>query len=108
MRAYYTTMCAVCHADWTLAKPAPVRLCSPLYCKLISARIACKGKSNRQSATGPSSGSARVLRGGSWNNNAQNCAVSYRNNNSPENRNNNCGFRVARSSSKRKRRRIFP
>lgn len=40
-------------------------------------------------------GSNRVLRGGSWNNNARNCRVAYRNNNSPDNRNNNIGFRLA-------------
>ena len=45
-------------------------------------------------------GSNRVNRGGSWNNNATNARVSYRNNNSPGNRNNNLGFRLA-SSSKR-------
>lgn len=44
--------------------------------------------------TGPSSGSNRVKRGGSWNNNAQNCRVANRNNNTPTNRNNNIGFRV--------------
>ncbi len=35
----------------------------------------------------------RVLRGGSWNNNANNCRVANRNNN-PDNRNNNNGFRI--------------
>lgn len=40
-------------------------------------------------------GSNRVLRGGSWNNNARNCRVSNRNNNTPDNRNNNNGFRLA-------------
>jgi hypothetical protein len=39
-------------------------------------------------------GSNRVLRGGSWNNNARNCRVTNRNNNSPDNRNNNNGFRL--------------
>ena len=60
--------------------------------------------------TGASSGSNRVKdakltefckqnsRGGSWNNNASNCAVSNRNNNNPNNRNNNYGFRVVRSA----------
>ncbi|MCF8216108.1 MAG: SUMF1/EgtB/PvdO family nonheme iron enzyme [Chlorobiaceae bacterium] len=38
-------------------------------------------------------GSNRVIRGGSWNNNAGNCRSSYRNNNTPDNRNNNVGFR---------------
>ncbi|MBU4486445.1 MAG: SUMF1/EgtB/PvdO family nonheme iron enzyme [Candidatus Delongbacteria bacterium] len=41
-------------------------------------------------------GSNRVLRGGSWNNNATNCRVANRNNNNPENSNNNNGFRVVR------------
>ena len=40
------------------------------------------------------SGASRVLRGGSWNNNADNCRVSNRNNNAPDNRNNNNGFRL--------------
>jgi predicted lipoprotein len=42
--------------------------------------------------------SNRHIRGGSWNNNANNCTVSNRNNNNPDNRNNNNGFRLARSS----------
>lgn len=45
--------------------------------------------------TGPASGSDRVIRGGSWNNNPQNCRVANRNNNTPGNRNNNVGFRLA-------------
>lgn len=40
-------------------------------------------------------GSNRVIRGGSWNNNANNCQVANRNNNNPDNRNNNNGFRLA-------------
>ena len=44
-----------------------------------------------------SKGRNRVLRGGSWNNNAENCRVSNRNYNEPGNRNNNIGFRLARS-----------
>ena len=38
-------------------------------------------------------GSNRVLRGGSWNNNASTMRVFNRNNNNPNNRNNNNGFR---------------
>jgi formylglycine-generating enzyme required for sulfatase activity len=38
-----------------------------------------------------------VNRGGSWNNNPQNTRTANRNNNTPENRNNNIGFRVALS-----------
>lgn len=43
---------------------------------------------------GSSSGSNRVKRGGSWNNNADNCTSSNRNNNTPSNANNNNGFRL--------------
>ncbi len=46
-------------------------------------------------------GSNRVNRGGSWNNDARNCSSAYRNRNDPENRNNNLGFRLARSSADR-------
>jgi len=44
---------------------------------------------------GAASGSNRVKRGGSWNNNANNCRSANRNNNNPNNRNNNIGFRAA-------------
>jgi hypothetical protein len=37
---------------------------------------------------------SRVVRGGSWNNNQDNARTAYRNNNTPDNRNNNLGFRV--------------
>ena len=47
---------------------------------------------------GPNSGSSRVLRGGSWNNNDTNCRVANRNRNNPDNRNNNNGFRLVRSA----------
>jgi hypothetical protein len=36
----------------------------------------------------------RVLRGGSFNNNAQNVRCAYRNRNNPNNHNDNNGFRV--------------
>jgi formylglycine-generating enzyme required for sulfatase activity len=42
-------------------------------------------------------GDNRVMRGGSWNNpdaSEQNCRTAYRNNNWPDNRNNNIGFRL--------------
>jgi hypothetical protein len=35
-----------------------------------------------------------VLRGGSWNNNAENLRCANRNNDNPSNRNNNVGFRL--------------
>ena len=42
-------------------------------------------------------GSNRVIRGGSWNNNARNVRAAARNWNSPGNRNDNLGFRLARA-----------
>ncbi|MDX2285867.1 MAG: SUMF1/EgtB/PvdO family nonheme iron enzyme [Bacteroidia bacterium] len=41
------------------------------------------------------SGSNRVNRGGSWNNDAANLRAANRNNNTPDNRNNNLGFRLS-------------
>ena len=43
-------------------------------------------------------GRALVLRGGSWNNNPINLRTANRNNNTPDNRNNNIGFRCASGS----------
>ena len=49
---------------------------------------------------GPVDGASRVLRGGSWNNdNTENFRGAYRNNNKPDNRNNNNGFRAASTRS---------
>lgn len=45
---------------------------------------------------GASSGDNRVNRGGSWNNDATNTRSANRNNNTPDNRNNNIGFRLVR------------
>ena len=42
-------------------------------------------------------GSNRVIRGGSWNNNANNCRSAQRNNLNPDNRITNIGFRLASS-----------
>jgi hypothetical protein len=39
-----------------------------------------------------------VLRGGAFNNNPRNVRCAYRNNNEPDNRNNNIGFRVVVST----------
>ncbi|MBM4281153.1 MAG: hypothetical protein FJ137_10470 [Deltaproteobacteria bacterium] len=52
-----------------------------------------------QSAGGGSdqTGTKRVNRGGSWNNDARNTRAANRNANEPENRNDNLGFRLARA-----------
>jgi formylglycine-generating enzyme required for sulfatase activity len=42
-------------------------------------------------------GTNRVLRGGSWANDAENCRSAYRNWNHPANRNDNIGFRPVSS-----------
>ena len=39
----------------------------------------------------------RVIRGGSWNDDARNIRAAYRNHNDPANRNDNLGFRCARA-----------
>ena len=44
---------------------------------------------------GPTSGSYRVLRGGSWDGSARGCRLAYRNCGSPDYRRNVCGFRLA-------------
>ena len=51
--------------------------------------------SPRNNPRGPNSGSSRVGRGSSWFNNARYCRVSNRNNNTPDYRNINLGFRLA-------------
>ncbi len=43
-------------------------------------------------------GSNRVIRGGSWNNDAQNLRSAQRNNDHPGNRNDNVGLRLASTS----------
>ncbi|WP_211251845.1 formylglycine-generating enzyme family protein [Desulfobacter vibrioformis] len=45
----------------------------------------------------PQTGENRVLRGGSWNNNARRLRSACRNRNTPSNRNNNIGFRLAQT-----------
>ncbi len=47
--------------------------------------------------TGPSEGFYRVIRGGSWGDDAESCRVSYRYYNAPSNRSRYLGFRVALS-----------
>ncbi len=46
---------------------------------------------------GPTSGSYRVLRGGSWSNDPQNCRVASRGYSTPDFRGNSVGFRLART-----------
>ena len=45
-------------------------------------------------AVGSPASARRAVRGGSWNNPTAHCRPGYRNNNAPDNRNNNLGFRV--------------
>ncbi|HHW76674.1 MAG TPA: SUMF1/EgtB/PvdO family nonheme iron enzyme [Xanthomonadaceae bacterium] len=40
----------------------------------------------------------RVVRGGAWNNNQTHARAACRNDNAPDNRDNNIGFRLARAS----------
>jgi formylglycine-generating enzyme required for sulfatase activity len=56
-------------------------------------------KSPRQNPIGPESGSFRVLRGGSWYVNPQDCRVADRSVNSPDDRSSYVGFRLARTVS---------
>lgn len=53
------------------------------------------GSTSLSNPKGPSSGSRRVLRGGSWILNARHCRVVYRNNYSPGGRNRSLGVRLA-------------
>ena len=53
---------------------------------------------NQINPTGPTNGTNRVRRGGSWLNYARSCTVTYRNCDSPETVYGNIGFRLARSS----------
>ena len=56
------------------------------------------GSDSATDPTGLESGSYRVYRGGSWSDYAWYCRSAHRNRNTPDNRNNNLGFRVLRSS----------
>jgi formylglycine-generating enzyme required for sulfatase activity len=51
--------------------------------------------SSQTNPKGPSSGSDRVLRGGSWGSGARYCRVSYRDADNPDSRGSYCGFRLA-------------
>ena len=53
------------------------------------------GSGSQTNPKGPSGGSYRVLRGGSWNYYARICRVSLRGINAPDGRLNNFGFRLA-------------
>ncbi len=59
-----------------------------------SDRYGSYSSSSQTNPTGPSSGSGRVLRGGSWCNFARGCRVSLRNYYNPDYRNSSLGFRL--------------
>ena len=67
-----------------------------------AAQLAVPAARAKTAAGERSRASNRVNRGGSWNNNAGNCRAANRNRNTPANRNNNLGFRLARSSAARR------
>ena len=54
-------------------------------------------RSPRDNPPGPSSGSDRVVRGGSWNDDAAHCRAARRDSHAPASRSQNIGFRVVRS-----------
>ncbi len=54
----------------------------------------CKKQGVVENPTGPETGSYRVLRGGSWSRNAQNCRSAYRDGGRPDDRYINLGFRL--------------
>ena len=56
------------------------------------------GTGNETDPRGASSGSDRLLRGGSRVNNTYNCSVSYRDNAYPNGRSSSYGFRLVRSA----------
>ncbi len=62
---------------------------------ILTASCLCGGLVKTGNSKGAEPLTYRVIRGGNWNNNENNCRVSNRNNNNPTNRNNNIGFRLA-------------
>ena len=58
----------------------------------------CYSSSAQSNPTGPTRGSYRVYRGGSWGNSAQRCRVSFRDNDGPAGRNGIRGLRLVSSS----------
>jgi hypothetical protein len=72
------------------AVPAPKAICSGTSKEaLLGSFLSPEGQVLRGRT-----GSLRVLRGGSFNNDQRNARCAYRNRNNPNNRNNNNGFRV--------------
>lgn len=63
----------------------------------VRARQRAKVEADRMMAGHGSNGSDRVIRGGSWNNDARNVRSAIRNWNHPGDRNDNLGVRLARA-----------
>ena len=56
---------------------------------------------NQTNPTGGKTGKFRVIRGGSWNNHAEDCRVAYRGNRNPKSSGIDCGFRIVFDSLKK-------
>ena len=52
------------------------------------------GEAAQSNPQGPSKGAFRVLRGGSWNNYAEDCRSAFRHGNDPDDRPDGVGFRL--------------
>ena len=81
---------------------AIMNVCEPVFERwLIDVRVYQSGRRIQLALpttsvrTGPGEWSYGSNRGGSWMNSARNCRSAYRNRNTPANRNNNLGFRLA-------------
>jgi hypothetical protein len=73
-----------------------VRMADGALCGVATAILTADSCLLTSTRLGAAEGDNRVLRGGSWNNdNTDNFRCAYRNNNRPDNRNNNNGFRCA-------------
>ena len=69
----------------------------PSSCVVIRLPMICVNSTIMPMGRGRNVGVRRVVRGGSWNDNARNVRAAYRNHKQPDERNNNLGFRCSRA-----------